>query len=125
MYQCVCYLCLLQSMEGAVTSQESDSETGPGEEVDTSGCSTQPAAGETATPQVPILTVPEPSKKRAQQQQPEVQLVHKASELLTTISAKMSRVCFLCTPAASTGYDTHVLRHDVCRTDEYRRCACS
>ena len=81
-------------MESAVTSQESDSEVqseaGPVEEAgveETTGCSTQSAAGETVTaasaPQVPILTVPAPPKKikrAADAEQPEDKLVQKASQ---------------------------------------------
>ena len=99
----ICALCLLQSMESAVTSQESDSEVQsearPGEEAgveETAGCSTQSAAGETVTAasatQVPILTVPAPPKKiKRAAEQPEDKLLHKASELMTTNTAKISR----------------------------------
>jgi len=84
---CICVLFVLVTEHGKlVLLRSQDSEDGPGEEarveVETSGCSAQSAAGETATSaaQVPILTIPEPSKKfkRAQQQQPAVQLMHKA-----------------------------------------------
>ena len=91
-------------MESAVTSQESDtevqSEAGPGEvagaEVETTGQSTQSTVCETPTAaaaaQVPARTVPAPTKraKRPPEHRDE-QLLSKASEMLTAISASISR----------------------------------
>ena len=90
MFSLICY--------SAVTAQESDSEVqseaGPVEEAgveETTGCSTQSAAAASA-PQVSILTVPAPPKKiKRAPEQPEDKLLHKASELMTTITAKISR----------------------------------
>ena len=84
---------------------------------ETTGYSTQSAAGETVTAasatQVSILTVPAPPKKiKRAQEQPEDKLLHKASELMTTITAKISRQeSTVPVPDQPAKQHTRLLRH--------------